>query len=952
MGDPATDRDPLEILAEEFMERRRQGESPSVEEYASSHPDLAEEIRELFPAIAAMERLKARSERSSDGLASLGPIRLERLGDFRIIREIGRGGMGIVFEAEQESLGRRVALKVLPRQALLEQRHLARFKRESQIASRLHHTNIVQVYGVGEQDGFHYYVMQYVRGVGLDKVIRRLQDLDGSDRDGAGEAEVAGTPDELLETVVARVTGNVAAGRRIVSCPEYHRFVAGIGEQAAEALAYAHEQGTLHRDVKPSNLLLDDQGTVWVTDFGLARAAHAPEVTQAGDLTGTLRYLAPERLSGRTDERGDIYSLGLTLYELLTLRPAYDETDRSALIHRVSQESPARPRAANPAIPGDLETIILKAISREPQHRYATAAEMGHDLRRFLEDRPVMARRIGPAGRLWRWCRRNRAVASLAASTLVLILAVAVVATVGYVRTRNALAREAGERRRAEAVAAVAGEALDRVFSRLGPSRVVLSNLTVGGTEGASIQVVGQPAISQETAALLEEMLPFYDRLAEQTGDDVGLQRRAAGARRRIGDIRQRLGQYDQAIAAYRRAIEMYGTLAREQPSDQTLTVSMAEAYNEVGKTCLLMRRAADAQQAHRHALDLLEATGATSPAAARFELARTHFFLGQRVPSEPGAKPPGPGHGPPPQEGPPDRPPSDVRPPPENRPPPPRSEPDSDPGREIRDQHLERAIALLTALNQEQPKNPDYRHLLALCYRELVAPPGQGRLNTAAKAIEILEGLVQDFPQIADYRLDLCETYAAVETMEPGLPQRVLPVMEERLRKAMTLSQQLTAQHPNVPEYLASQARIYHRLGEVFRTMHRLDDAEDSDRKALDIQTQLVRGFPEVFTYQVWEAAFRNSLADLLMLRDRLPETRALAETNIARTSRLLNGHPELWYLHALLMESNRTLAAALRRSGEAAKASKAESEAEMHRSMLGEGSRLPSAEPTGPRP
>jgi len=952
MDDPATDRDPLEILAEEFMERQRRGESPSVEEYASSHPDLAEGIRELFPAVAAMERLKARGERSSDGLASLGPIKLERLGDFRIIREVGRGGMGIVFEAEQESLGRRVALKVLPRQALLEQRHLARFRREATIASRLHHTNIVQVYGVGEQEGFHYYVMQFVRGVGLDKLIRCLQDFQTQDSTGPGGVEQADPSDELLETVICRVVGKEAARRPILSVPEYYRFVAGIGEQAAEALAYAHDQGTLHRDIKPSNLLLDDQGTVWVTDFGLARAAHAPEVTQAGDLTGTLRYLAPERLSGQTDERGDIYSLGLTLYELLTLRPAYDETDRSALIHRVSQESPARPRAANPAIPGDLETIILKAISREPQHRYATAAAMGHDLRRFLEDRPVMARRIGPAGRLWRWCRRNKAVASLAASTLVLILAVAVVATVGYVRTRNALAREAGERRRAEAVAAVAGEALDRVFSRLGPSRAVLSNLTVGGTEGASIQVVGQPAISQETAALLEEMLPFYDRLAEQTGDDLGLQRRAAGARRRIGDIRQRLGQYDQAVAAYRRAIEMYGTLVREQPSDQTLPLSLAEAYNEVGKTYLLMRRGADAQQAHRHALDFLEATGATSPATARFELARTHFFLGQRVPSEPGAKPPGPGRRPPPQEGPTDRPPSDVWSPSESRPAPPNPEPDPDPGREIRDQHLGRAIALLTALNQEQPKNPDYRHLLALCYRESVAPPGQGRLNPAGKAIEILEGLVQDFPQISDYRLDLCETYAAVKAMEGRPPQRVLPVMEERLRKALTLSQQLTAQHPNVPEYLASQARIHHRLGEVFRTMRRLDDAEDSDLKALDIQTQLVRGFPEVVTYQVWEAAFRNSLADLLLLRGKLPETRALAEANVARTGRLLDNHPELWYLHALLMESNRTLAAVLRRSGEAEQASKAESEAERHRSMLGEGSRPSSAEPTGPRP
>ena len=527
-------------------------------------------------------------------------------------------------------------------------------------------------------------------------------------------------------------------------------------------------------------------------------------------------------------------------------------------------------------------------------------------------------------------------------------------AAVGYIRTRNALAREAQQRQRAEAVAAVAGDALDRVFVRLGPSRIVQSSLTGGGGEGMSIQIVGQPVISKETAVLLEEMLPFYDRLAERTGDDVGLQRKAADARRRIGDIRQRLGQYDQAVGAYRQASEMYGALVGQQPGDPMLPVSMAEAYNEIGKTYVLMRGIPDAQQAHRHALDLLKATGPTSPAPARFELARTHFLFGQRVPSEPGTKPRSPGH-----RGPPllvgglvDHPPTDDWPPPLHQPAPPSTEGDSDPDREARNQHLERAITLLTALNQEQPENPEYRYLLALCYRELVAPPGQGHLNAVRKAIEILEGLVQDFPQIADYRLDLCETYAAIETVEPGSPQRVLPLMEERLRKALVLSEQLTSQHPNVPEYLASQARVHHRLGEVLRQSQRLDDAENHDRKALDIQAQLAKGFPEVVTYQVWEAAFRNSLADLLLRRDKLAEIRAIADTNIARTSRLLKDSPELWYLHGLLMESNRTLAAALRRSGEAEQASKAETQAERHRSKLGEGSRLPAAGPTGPRP
>ena len=246
MAEPIVDRDPLEILADEFVSSQRRGESPSMDDYVAMYPELADQIRELFPTIEAMERLKARSERSADGLASLGPNKLERLGEFKIIREVGRGGMGIVFEAMQESLGRSVALKVLPRQALLEQRHLARFNREAKIASRLHHTNIVQVYGVGQDDGFHYYVMQYVRGVGLDKVFNRLRDHD--------DAPV----DELLGSIISR------AGRP--ASAEYWRFVADTGSQAASAIAYAHDQGTLHRDVKPSNLLLDDEGIVWITE--------------------------------------------------------------------------------------------------------------------------------------------------------------------------------------------------------------------------------------------------------------------------------------------------------------------------------------------------------------------------------------------------------------------------------------------------------------------------------------------------------------------------------------------------------------------------------------------------------------------------------------------------------------------------------------------------------------
>jgi WD40 repeat protein len=428
-------------------------------------------------------------------MPSLFPSLPRQIGDYQILREVGRGGMGVVYEAEQISLGRRVALKVLPGHVLADRKAQERFRHEAKAAARLHHTNIVPVFEVGRDGEVAFYAMQFIQGQGLDRVIDELARLRGPVPDPTGvdqedarpgtpllpvttlavASAAAALPKQRLELVAAsllsgrlgtegllssasadpafleaalterldpalvtepelRTAGQpmlealpradvtnsaVLPGGRPVSEADstvdrkpYFRSVAQIGRQAAQGLAYAHARGVIHRDIKPSNLLLDTSGVVWITDFGLAKADD-DELTATGDILGTLRYIAPERLEGAGDARADIYALGLTLYELLTLRPAFRSTDRIRLIERIKAEEPLRPRSLDSRIPRDLETIVLKAIDKDPKARYESAEALDEDLGRFLADEPIQARQVGAAERYWRWARRNPVIAVL-----------------------------------------------------------------------------------------------------------------------------------------------------------------------------------------------------------------------------------------------------------------------------------------------------------------------------------------------------------------------------------------------------------------------------------------------------------------------------------------------------------------------------------------------------------
>jgi serine/threonine protein kinase/tetratricopeptide (TPR) repeat protein len=907
MIDTLLERHPVEVLAADFAERYRRGERPSLTEYVVEHPELAEQIRALFPTVAVMEDLKR------DLLLAESPTGYkmpERLGDYRVLREVGRGGMGIVYEAEQESLGRHVAVKVLTAQALLDPDHLRRFQREARTMAQLHHTNIIPVFAVGEHDGLPYYVMQFIEGRGLDQVIRSQESGDRSQESGKQDDTFASslTPDPCLLT------------------PDR---VARIGLQVAEALHYAHQQGTLHRDVKPSNLLLDDRDVVWVTDFGLAKLTQQGDATRPGEMAGTLRYMAPERFQGRSDARGDVYSLGLTLYELLTLRPAFDEPDHGQLVRQVLLEEPPSPRRWVPGIPRDLETVVLKAMSRDPAHRYQTAGEMADDLRRFLEDKPVRARPVRAPERFWRWCRRNPVIAGLTVLAAGLLLLVAVGATVGYMQALAALGREAalreeaeehrgraetnlrlaraattreaeqrqetdGQRQRAEANLTLALRAFETIFAQT-THRDVLRPLETA--EDEENEPAFSPVVSPESAALLNNLLQFFEQFGERNRSDPRLKKETAKAYRCVGDIQQRLGQFEKAESAYRRALALHEERTKAFPEETECGREVAAIQNELGLVLQTTGRYDEAEKMHRQALEALQAQAKRTPRSARcrYELARTHNLLGS-VLWKTGR-------------------------------------------RDEAEDHHRRALDLLEELSQEDPINPDYRFAQARGYRNLfsvLSPKGrrEGAGTAYRKAITILEELANDFPDVPDYRYELGEVLMLSGPGERGIPHS--QTAERRLRRAMDLAKELAVAYPAVPQYQALRARSFQLLGTLLQVSGRSQEAEQFHRDAVELHRSLVSQFPSVPVYQLYLAEACQSLGTILLHRGELTETSSLLREAIAAQQAYLKAMPKNRNGQLVLARQYLNLEKILRRQGEPAQAKEAARNAEKARKGL----------------
>lgn len=877
---PNLDPEFLDELAEEFTRRIRRGGRPLISEYQQLHPDHAEEIADFLRSVAALESYREEQSevRRSSSRVHNEVFALDRLGDYRIIGELGRGGMGLVLEAVHDSLGRRVAIKVLPQGRSKDRTQLARFQREARAAARLHHPHIVPVFGVGESCGYAYYVMELVRGRALNEVLQQLGsnpqtvgDRENEVRDSTSIARdnFAHTRSERSERtnnsaftnsdIESYETSRSIADERCATLSpqlpepltrEHFHWVARIGCQVASAMSYAHTEGVFHRDIKPSNLLLNQQDQVLITDFGLAKHSADAELSSTGEVVGTPRYMPPEVLEGTADERSDVYGLGITLYELLLLRPAYTDAPPAQVMRAILDKSPPVPRRIHASIPRDLETVVMKAIERDPAKRYRSAGELEQDLRRYLDDRPILARRASIVERSGRWARRNPAVASLTAVAFVLLAGIAAVFAVANMRLTRAfydvqeaqgqvdaelvdkqaaLERAEDEKRRAETNVDLAMQAFERVMDNIARRRID-PMMTVANGE---IDEVSTPStLTAADVHLLETLLEFFDRFAIENHKDF--REESAYARCRVGDIQQQLGRYSDATRSYQAALSEFKQLAEEQGELDAFVLERVRVLNELARNASWQGSMTRASLYSRSARDLLEEhSELLVRPEGKFELAQTCWLFASA-----GAR-------------------SGLTSMLEVMVP--RSSRDVNARnselrflRGARPQLNERqreivatlrtAVEQLTILIEDDPENIAYRISLARCYREqarILEAMGMSRLAArgANESTQILLKLVDEYPDSLSIKYELLESLCVRIEQDRFLAQRT--------NRAERLSGELSEGNPALVELQILKGTLLRNQGFLARRRNSLDLAADKYSQAVKLQQSICEQQP-----------------------------------------------------------------------------------------------------------
>ena len=797
------DDDAFDDIVESFLADFRRGEAPSVDEYARRYPEMANKIRLNMPALLLLEQVKDDVHQqllaAGDGKSDLEPKQPKRLGDYRLLREIGRGGMGVVYLAEQESLGRHVAVKVLAGHALSNPKYLMRFRREAQAAARLHHTNIVPVLDVGRCEDVHYFAMQYIQGHGLDQVILELRRM----RDTNSDTKTS----YLLPRVLAYFSSSSAF---VDFNHDYWRSVVRIGLQAAGALAFSHNHNILHRDVKPSNLLLDEDGMTWVSDFGLAKSSEQDSLTHSGNVLGTLRYMAPESFHGQFDARSDIYGLGLTLYELCSLDQARASPRRDELILQITHGDIPRLRRNQSKVPPDLETIIHKAIEADPSRRYQSAEMLADDLERFLDGRPIRARRIGVAGRSWRWSRRNPTIAA-AAITLLVTISVAFTLIAGSRhRAMEALTDARSQRKTAELRRLDAEQARQLAEERADNDRRNFrwAKRTVDRylTEVSEDPLLKAHGMEQLRKRLLETARQFYDEFVNVRTDDPKLQLDRAKAYRQLASISDDVGDKTRALELLQRSRAILQTAVTKDVDPNDCRFELAMNHKVAGKIHFKLGQFPDAQTAYERSLGLLRELALAGPQVKTYKrtladllgkLGVTHLKTGSAHTSE---------------------------------------------------TLLDEAVTTLELLVAEDPDNAENQEELASVYskRSIMyaltkrSGPSDDDLRLA---ITIREQLVQNHPLDPHFREKLAVDYLNVANGHRAAGRHKDALAS--IKSSVNLLKGLRDSHPHVELYQVTLAHGYRSLGRIYYQMRQIDQVETAYREAATICERLIHQYP-----------------------------------------------------------------------------------------------------------
>jgi serine/threonine protein kinase len=816
----------LADLVEEIAARAQAGERVDLEAYLRDHPGHADRLRGLLPAVGVLARL-ALSATTNGGpsVEAQGPAP-PVLGDFRIVREVGRGGMGVVYEAEQVSLGRRVALKVLSLAATLDPRFLQRFHNEAQAAARLQHPNIVPVHAVGCEQGVPYYAMQFIEGPTLAHVI-----------------------DDLRRGVTAARSGDTAPAAadltsHSIRSREFFRAAARLAIQAAQAVHHSHQEGIVHRDIKPANLLLDSAGRLWVADFGLARVQTNSALTHTGDVVGTLRYMSPEQALGRAgavDHRADIYGLGVTLYELLTLCPARSGDDRERLLRQVVSEAPTSPRRRNPALPVDLETIVLKAMVQEPEARYASAQELADDLERFLDTRPILARRPTLVQRAGKWLQRHPRVVAAVMLGLLLLSGGAGLSAALILREKEQLRLAQGRTK----------EALEGEERRGRLARRALDRMT---THVIDDWLARQPRLNAQQRAFLEATRADYEELAREMGTDPEVREGLARTQVRIAEIHALLGQQAEAERWFRRGLEGYRSIRADHPSAREPLQRLAVSQNSLGNLRNHAGQWEEAVAAYRQALTLAEELNRRFPNQVEdgnlLVVVRSHLSEALR-----------------------------------------------NTGRlREAEQVCREGLARGSRLLGREPASEPLRQHQTQAWHTLglvLASRGQIKEAEAAcrKALALSRSLLRDAPTEQNYRRQLI---GVLHHLGDVLRQRArFSEAESALREAVAGQRKLVEELPGVPWSRNTLSRVTGALGVLLHEAGRNREAEPLQREAVGLARQLAHGEPRSRAHQGNLANRLLNFGGLLLTLGRRWEAEAAYREGIDLRRELLRKAP-----------------------------------------------------------